>query len=169
MFKSHSAMNSRNAVLAYCGPLSLQSISGTPCSAKISFILLITAAAVAPYDGIFLHRTSWSTCLHDHVLHSIKIKKVRCQSLPWGIQCRALLQRCVTQLCLKLLASGTAVYYLFYILGHPRPVGYIHSPKNSLGDSLVSIMELPKDLFMLGIWDEECFPFKDKFIFNCQS
>ena len=160
----HSAANSRNTVLAYCGPLLLQSILGTPCSTKI-FISLITAAAVAPLEGIFLMKHILEY-LSATIMYCppIKIKKVRCNGLPWAIWCGALLQRCVTLLCLKRLASGTAVNHFFYILGHPRPVDYILCPKISLGESLVSVMELHKDLFSLGIWDEECFPFKDKYL-----
>ena len=46
-------MNLVNAALAYWDPLSLLSMSGTACSANISFILLIMAAYVAPAEGLF--------------------------------------------------------------------------------------------------------------------
>ena len=52
-WNSQFLVNSWKAAFAYCGPLSLLSTSGMPCLAKISFILLTTAAVVAPLGGIF--------------------------------------------------------------------------------------------------------------------
>ncbi len=44
--KSHSVANSLKSAAAYCGPLSLITFQGIPCSLKICFIRLITDVLV---------------------------------------------------------------------------------------------------------------------------